>query len=1320
MRRQKTDKRPLPFCSVLILLVVTFGFVPGVILAAAVAPTWEAFWRKPPPKEDLHLVAYWPMDDEGIDTDEDLGEELESAIEDIEQGSLTDQIMDGANYTLTGDAIPVSAGKFGGAVNLQGKGAIVSAINVGVLLRKGDPAATVEFWVKPEANQPGAILLTIGRSLILRCVETNRIALESRDGRLILHPRPLKPGRWTHVALVRSPLGFSFLVNGLSARTDAEHAHALRSAMRLVTPGIIIGSGSNLEEGFRGSIDGIRISSDARLFYELDDEAPFIRKDAAPVAKPGVPNFVLSKDPLLYAGFDDRTVKVPGVRGNAIDLSRDAARPLALGDGVPAPHEGTIEFWFQPLHWDNYMRGKALNGGDVPWVGLMRLAPAGPPAGAGVWTINVAKGRGVPDLRRNLPWVEFHPGKWVHVICSWDAQSATAYINGERQSTSQFWLPRGKQEEDVPHFLHFLLPDVLLDEIRIYPWSFRAIEARNAYLRFLPDGADRFVPVPLLSTQFAYDFFGKHFTASLSTRQLDNGVPESMTVRILGPDRAILAEMKDVALSASLRVNTGALPDLDFGTHPIEVDLQSSNSQILATVVTNFTRVKPAWWHNTLGKERTVLKPWTPIRKSDEGTLSVWGRSIKLGDGGLPSSITSRKEELLAAPLRLHGKANGTTVKLTGTSVAVESVADDLVEWSGVLSAPGLQAQVQASLEYDGLMSFAVTLKPSGKEPVQIDALMLDIPLRAETTAQMIVNGGGHNFRGSWDIRFIPSGEGRVWDSKNSKPGMQKAVTQGSFCPIIWLGNDERGICFYGENDKGWTPNNDVPSQEILREEGAVMYRMNVISKPTTITAGRQFTFVLHPTPTKPLPRGWRGYQRSAAKTPMSNVAAIDAFVSPTLTAPANLGTHAGITFQMEPHSWEDAALNANRIRGRFGAHNPVMFYMDCSWPKMGSSMSEFMRGLFYTGRLTWTREVEDYMVWIINEYQRRDIVDGLYIDDVSCSSTLELRSTAYKLEDGRTQPGFNTMGFRRFLKRVSAIYQQNGKTPHILAHTTYCFEIPALSFVEMTVNGEDRDIYPLDQRTVMDTWSWSDLRIQGGSEKWGFVTFWKPTVVRPPIVKGPARPWLFWQYRTMDALMAQHDLWYLWCNGSMMGRLAEFGVRDDDVRFVPYWRSGDLATVEKGKLIIVGFYAKPGKAVMMISNCFGQEQEVAIRLNAEKLFPGHTTGVTWKDIDPGLLPPASKTATREEINNLKLPTDFDVMLHAGDTEDLYLLEDGVDDLLSGDTPEEKRVKHLRIRPGADGSVVELIVRKKDYRLIEIVPRDDSAVSSRQPATPTP
>ncbi|MBF0246018.1 MAG: hypothetical protein HQL31_12240 [Planctomycetes bacterium] len=608
-------------------------------------------------------------------------------------------------------------------------------------------------------------------------------------------------------------------------------------------------------------------------------------------------------------------------------------------------------------------------------------------------------------------------------------------------------------------------------------------------------------------------------------------------------------------------------------------------------------------------------------------------------------------------------------------------------------------------MEYDGLMYYTVHLKSQGT-PLEITSCTLEFSLNGAEVSQLIANTGGANFRASYDVRMIPEGEGNVWNSRTSKPKINRGVDFGNFMPQIWVGGDVAGISFSGENDKGWTPDDQSAAQELLRQGTTVIYRMNVIRKPVKVEGERSFTFILTPTPAKPMPEGWRGWHRSPPGTKNAIYDSIDGFVGFCLTAGED-GSDNGLTFAMEPSSWEAAKKMSDGIKEKFGAENPAIFYLDYSWPSPGPSMKDWNHDLWAgTGHMAWTREVEDYMVWAVNQYIERGLIDGIYVDDTSMGATFSLASSAYPVDWNKNlrRKGFNTMGFRRFCQRVWKLFQAKGKAPIIQSHMTECFEIPAFSFIQTIVNGEDRMVHPFQKATAMQVWSRDELRIMGNGPKWGCATFWKPSV-ETNFYTGPTTfldYWIYWQTRAMHATIIQHDMYYFWIFPMVMNihkAFVDFGMNDPALKFIPYWEHPPVAITggPEGQML-AGIFLKPGKALVMISNYSAEEQKVSLNLDAEKLF-GKKTPVKWTDVDFSLHP--ADTPRMEEAAALRAKLEsgsgLDVEGEKGWDEDMGL--EDKDTAVKPGRPDPKRLK-LEV----EGEIPSFVVRKYDYRLLQVEP----------------
>ncbi len=91
----------------------------------------------------------------------------------------------------------------------------------------------------------------------------------------------------------------------------------------------------------------------------------------------------------------------------------------------------------------------------------------------------------------------------------------------------------------------------------------------------------------------------------------------------------------------------------------------------------------------------------------------------------------------------------------------------------------------------------------------------------------------------------------------------------GSFLPYIWLGAEERGLCWFADNDKDWILNidqktgmNSPAHLELFRRNGILTLRVNVVQKPVVLQTPRKIVFGMMASPAKPMPKNWRALGR--------------------------------------------------------------------------------------------------------------------------------------------------------------------------------------------------------------------------------------------------------------------------------------------------------------------------------------------------------------------------------------------------------------------------------------------------------------------------
>ena len=1298
-------------------------------------------------KPDLRTVFLWKFVT-AADRDKAAGDLLE-------KGSLDDLLEDddGPLPTAGGQAaggaadrppklvgkatVADDAGRFGGGLTVDGAGyAEGTADFSGLVTSEG--GFTVDGWFRPAkaapADTPQTLLVIPDRegrpllAVVLASATSVILAVEGADR--ISVPVAATADGWHHVALVAdSPRAapdaatLTLIVDGQAGRADrpdpGQGVPWMKGMLGRIGGRLTVG-GAEGQPGLAGSMDEVRLSKGARFIYPWNlgrlelARTPEQVELKAPYFKSGrvLTRFrfdgSLEPEPFAgrsWAGKAAAANFAPGVQGKALDLSAIDTTGFAIkGFDILPEKNGTVEFWFRPLNWNNFYKADFLGTG-IKYNWLMTLTAADAPANSPSKYIEVRLGRSGQD--GPVRWQKIHPGTWTHVLFSMKDGPQTVYINGQRQRLYQAGLvtrsaPRtGGKDSDDTWTLAFKKSPTLVDEFTVFDWGMDENEAWNAYARWLPDAAATMKPLPLFQTQFDY------FAHSWDRKEKLVATVGCLPVRGVNPAAADI-ELRDTAGELLLSVEKQSLAEgstatftlakpLPFGRYSVIVRSRDAAGKVLAEEKIEYVREQPEWLGNTLGKERTIPKPWTPIEVNGQ-SLELVGRRLELGPGGLPAKIETLGRQILARPITIRAAGPGGDATLAGDNLKLGATADDRVEWKAALAGAGIKADIDAALEFDGLLYCTVTLKPATGTEATLDELDIDVPMVTAEATQLLANGGGNDFRASWIATMVPAGEGSVWRSSDQPyPAFCRADGVTNFMPHIWLGADDVGLYFGAENDKGWTVDGPNPAQEILREKDAVVFRMNVIREATKIpAAGRTFHFILLPTPAKPAPDDWRKQMAAGGV----NFGSCDTFGGFDLkTDPAD--PRNGDGFLLEARSWPHAEAMAPQCRAKWGR---CILYADAAFPGLGPAFRDWNHYLWAgTGRFAWTPECEDYAVWAINEFLKRGVIDGVYWDDVSVGYTYSLDSTAYEYAgspNGR-RVGFTSLAMRRVNMRLWRLFEAAGREPCIWAHMTVCYEVPLFSFCRYLSNGEFvTGVEPFGKRDAMDFWRPETLRILGSSEKWGTGMHFLTTLPRalPP---GPAVvQWAYPQYRTEDALYATSGIQAL--SGGLTQKLVAEKVYDQPLRCFPWWEADKVVKVAKPENanVLSAVYATNGKAIVFVSNFDREgEREVTIELDPAALFPGRkVSGIQWRDLDPGLEPPKVAVASAAEIAK-----ETAAAKDAGiDSKEQPLDDEAIGDFLEGTTPEGRAKGRLELK--VEGSKARVTIRPRDYRVLEAKP----------------
>ncbi|MFC5740987.1 glycoside hydrolase domain-containing protein [Dyella tabacisoli] len=191
------------------------------------------------------------------------------------------------------------------------------------------------------------------------------------------------------------------------------------------------------------------------------------------------------------------------------------------------------------------------------------------------------------------------------------------------------------------------------------------------------------------------------------------------------------------------------------------------------------------WMNSTLAQDDTLVKPFTAVSVKGS-TLGILGRDVKLDASGLPAQIDSHFDQrmtgfakqpqaMLAAPMRLLVQdAAGVHALSAAHRPAVQQDGPGRVHWQINGNAGPLQGEVQASLEADGTLSYAIAL--TADKPITLSDIRLEIPLRGEV-AQYQLGLGRQGDRAPVDFSWI-------WNVENNQDG-------------AWIGTTNAGLEFH-------------------------------------------------------------------------------------------------------------------------------------------------------------------------------------------------------------------------------------------------------------------------------------------------------------------------------------------------------------------------------------------------------------------------------------------------------------------------------------------------------------------------------------------
>jgi len=1263
---------------------------------------------------------------------EDIGKEPQKQGAQVAGGT---EVLDSSLFPAVGAVTQPfeweKEGRHGWALKLGGGRAALRTPSYNELRQYGSFA--VDAWVKPK-KLGGALFWVPGKSrrrraFAARLLEEGCIAAFCGEERIGATEAALPADEWRHVAMVVLPAGekegrFShqtvkvparvqILING---RVAGEfEGKDIRAQLAGVEGSVLVGNDAAGASPYVGLLDEVRVSRRARDYYgwdphwtdpaakrELPTGPPFLRDardtalhaplddSCAPVT--GAEQFAVSFYPVAKEGEKDGPPQrhAYGVRGGSLLIGSGVQMPVYRFPEGTSPDLGTLEFWFSPYDWDNrkvYVGHLHLPEEVVPLLGVMCTDPAKPEAEHQFISLSMH----IMAALDGKPVMDLFPGAWYHVVITWEGGRVRLYVNGKPLGG---WLasfkvarpPKGAHMKRLVfghahqwrhHPLAYRGVHTLVDEVRVYSRPLTPPEIENAYARWRPDA--KLTPLPFANVDLEMNHPLRFVRAAAELLSPKRDEVASIDLHVTGPEGKVLVDEKmPPIVNGRSAVNLKQI-DVGYGLHRASLVYRDKAGVEIDRQVIERDRQRPAWLDNNVGMhEGEVLPGWTPM-EVEGATVRCWGRGITFGADGWPARIVSRDADILAGPVRvtLASPDGEVALKAVGEGVEVEAARKDLVITRGSAAAGGWRLDTKVSTEFDGMMKVEATI--SSDKPARIGAFRIEVPLKFARDQFVGFWAGNNWFRGSADYRMLPDREGEVFASNKTGRGHPPGWKgKNSFIPYLALCDDERGFVWFAENDKGWTKNWETPALQVIREGETTTLRLNIVHEPCEITEPMTFVFGLQPTPVRPM------IEKRRSLPSIVNFGWVDGFSLQDLKQDK---LH---SFKIHPEGldWETAALRSEKHRrdyGRHGGYEGPILYVDRLWAIVPPDAREF-RSLVRPGAWRYAEHGQDCYVWYLNEWLRRGLIRGVYIDDAwICHHVSTRLGPAYRLPDGKVQVGFEFFDYRDFMKRLRWAFHDNGVEPLIWVHMTQTHFVPYLAFADVILEGEDRFLNPGAKTDFLRAWGLPRLRY-ANPEKWGLAVKWMNKIGndrRPPV---PMPHWFFRQRRAYEAGLMLNDL--------HMERWRDFdaaGCYNDAAQFVGYWDPDRPLSAETPNCF-ASVYKLPDRAAAVLVNNTKEEVIATFRVDAAKLGLGEV--VTVRDADSGN-PPAGP-----DVTTLEKPKADDVETLAKEKDDLAgIMEEIKEDVEKTDEQKaEDWFDHHNCR--LEDGLLTLRIRACDYRLL--------------------
>jgi len=485
-----------------------------------------------------------------------------------------------------------------------------------------------------------------------------------------------------------------------------------------------------------------------------------------------------------------------------------------------------------------------------------------------------------------------------------------------------------------------------------------------------------------------------------------------------------------------------------------------------------------------------------------------------------------------------------------------------------------------------------------------------------------------------------------VWDKPQTMPLGGQAVSL-EFKPVIWMHTHETGLTWFAETNEPFRA-----AKPIRCGLGSHTVRIVLVDQPTAITDGVDYEFFLQPTPMKPqdpalrrIHKGiggnyivWYGQSTSQCSSYRSdNDPALRNFVGLTRRNGLLSSLYQAVNIsgyhipEVLRHHAEFAQGIYDKGRIRRGVARVLHNQNESLEGSRIRPESFLQQSVFYP--ICMRSRYRDMAVFSAKYVVQTYGADGIYMDNAGIRYCVNRRHDCGFVRNGTLHNTYTMDPHRDLYKRIQTVFHQMGRPQRPVLEGVGGQMLPFNVFADFVSAGEHFNLdlarqlksgKPMDYYGFLD---WETARREMTSATGNTMLFLPEFRTACVDIVGLPLPDDAEMIRMTEGLISfciQHDcdIWNADCGAGKRSIIKLWKVKDgfgvDRAAFTPYWKN--RAIRPKHPATKVGYYRRPGKLLVLVTNPQAQRVEEELVLDSTRL-PARPLRAWARYHDQGVLP---------------------------------------------------------------------------------------------------